>query len=66
MSMLDQWAITLSLKGGCFQAYLLVVLVFLLPFPLSYNLRTLMYDLGYFPFDWWHFAVIVCLFYLIF
>ena len=63
---LDQWAITLSLKDGCFQAHLLVVLVIELPFPLSCNLRTLTYDLGYFPFDWWLLAVIVCLLYKFF
>ena len=50
-SNLDQWAITLSSKDGCFQAHLLVVMVIELPFPLSYNLGTLTYDLGYFPFD---------------
>ena len=48
---LDQWAVTLSLKDGCFQAYLLVVLIFWLPFPLRHYLRTLANNLGCFPLD---------------
>jgi len=48
---LDQWAITLSSKDGCFQAHLLVVWALSHPFPLSKCLRTLAYDLGFFPFD---------------
>lgn len=48
---LDQWAITLSSKDGCFQAHLLVVIARSLPFPLSDCLRTLAYDLGCFPLD---------------
>lgn len=48
---LDQWAITLSSKDGCFQAHLLVVVAFLLTFSLSNCLRTLAYGLGCFPFD---------------
>lgn len=46
---LDQWAITLSSKDGCFQAHLLVVFAQKLPFPLSCLLETLAYDLGCFP-----------------
>jgi len=48
---LDQWAITLSSKDGCFQAHLLVVIARSLPFPLSDCLGTLAYDLGCFPLD---------------
>ena len=48
---LDQWAITLSSKDGCFQAHLLVVFAQKPPFPLSHFLETLAYDLGSFPFD---------------
>ncbi|KAA0047299.1 hypothetical protein E6C27_scaffold908G00990 [Cucumis melo var. makuwa] len=48
---LDQGAIMLSLKDGCFQAHLLVVIARELPFPLSGCLRTLAYDLGCFPLD---------------
>ena len=59
---LDQWAITLSLKDGCFQAYLLVVIIFSLPF----SLRILFWDLsdqsGLFPFWQKTLAPNVCLF----
>jgi hypothetical protein len=48
---LDQWAITLSSKDGCFQAHLLVIIARSLPFPLSDCLGTLAYDLGCFPLD---------------
>lgn len=48
---LDQWAITLSSKDGCFQAHLLVVFATSLPFPLSNCLGTLVFDLGCFPLD---------------
>jgi len=48
---LDQWAVTLSLKDGCFQAYLLVVLIFSLPFPLRFNLETLTNNQGCFPLE---------------
>ena len=46
---LDQWAVTLSFKDGCFQAHLLVVFAFFHPFPLKNYLRTLENDLGCFP-----------------
>ena len=49
--MLDQWALTLSSKDGCFQAHLLVVHAWKLLFPLRYCLGTLTDDLGCFPFD---------------
>jgi hypothetical protein len=47
---LDKWAVTLSLKDGCFQANLLAVMVFLPPSPLSCNFGTLDSGLGCFPF----------------
>jgi len=58
-SKLDQWALTLSSKDGCFQAHLLVVLArksilkyFLYHlFPLSICLGTLTCGLGFFPLD---------------
>ena len=48
---LDQWAITLSLKGGCFQAHLLAVFAVKHPFPLKNFFGTLAFDLGCFPLD---------------
>ena len=48
---LDQWAVTLSLKGGCFQAYLLVVFILSPPFSLRYDFGTLTSIQGCFPFD---------------
>jgi len=50
-STLDQWALTLSSKDGCFQAHLLVVFAYKLLFPLRYRLGTLSNGLGCFPFD---------------
>ena len=49
---LDQWAITHSLKDGCFWANLLVVWGTPLPFPLSLRLGALAGGLGCFPFDY--------------
>ena len=49
--LLDQWAVTLSLKDGCFQAYLLVVVVIQLPCSLRDNLGTLTDNEGCFPLD---------------
>jgi len=46
---LDQWAVTLSLKDGCFQAYLLAVLIVSLRFTLSIHLGALIGGLGFFP-----------------
>jgi len=46
---IDEWAITLSFKDGCFQADLLVVFALRLPFSLSNFFRTLTNVLGCFP-----------------
>ena len=46
----EQWAITLSLKDGCFWANLLSVLGNPLPFPLNIDLETLTESLGSSPF----------------
>lgn len=48
---LVECAVTRSLKDGCFQANLLNVFVFSLPFPRNARLETLIDDLGSFPFD---------------
>jgi len=44
-------AVTLSLKDGCFQAHLQVIVTTKLPFTLKANLGTLTYNLGCFPLD---------------
>lgn len=59
---LDQWAITLSLKDGCFQAYLLIVIIFSLPFSLRILFRDLSDQSGLFPFWQKTLAPNVCLF----
>ena len=59
---LDQWAITLSLKDGCFQAYPLIVSIFLLPFSLRILFRDLSDQSGLFPFWQKTLAPNVCLF----
>jgi len=59
---LDQWAITLSLKDGCFQAYLLVVIIFSLPFSLRILFRDLSDQSGLFPSWQKTLAPNVCLF----
>ena len=46
---LDQWAGTLSLKDGCFQAHLLVIYTFLLPFSLKNTFKGLNEQSGLFP-----------------
>ena len=57
---LGQWAVTLSLKNGCFQAHLLTVLKQGLPFSLKLFLD-LNQQCGLFPIWQWTFAPKVCL-----
>ena len=58
---LDQWAITLSSKDGCFQAHLLVVVAFLLAFLTKWLLKDLSVRSGLFPSRLWILSPKVCL-----
>ena len=62
---LDQWAPTLSWKDGCFQAHLLIVFAFQLPFPLRALLWNLTRLFGLFPSRLWTLSpkvrLLVCL-----
>ena len=49
----DQWAFTLSLNGGCFQANMLAVKYVKNSLQsLKNDLKTLIYDKGCFPFEY--------------
>ena len=67
-SKLDQWALTLSWKDGCFQAHLLVVFAregtdapSISSFPTQFMFRDLSVWSGLFPSRLWTFAPKVCL-----
>ena len=47
-----QWAFTLSLNDGCFQAYILNNLRILAPHTLNIYLKILVYNLGCFPLEY--------------